>query len=122
MASDRCFRVVALGEEVDLGMPSPVVERFDVEGRGPELGPMARHVRTPQLLAAMDGGRWGLWLAPPGPAPTAPTWHEFQATQAVLLAPGTWHRGPVPLDRPRGSYLTVEAPRTNVIDFEEKVS
>ena len=115
------FAVVRLGQEVDLGMPGPAVELFQVQGRGRELGEMARHQRTPQLLAAMDGGRWGLWLAPAGPKPLGPTWHEFEAEEAVLLEPGTWHRGPVPLDREHGAYLTVEAPRTNAEDFEAKV-
>jgi hypothetical protein len=114
------FTVVQLGEEHPLGMPAPAVELFRVEGRSAEIGPLARHVATPQLLAAMDGGRWGLWLAPAGDAPVSPSWHEFAAHEAVLLEPGTWHRGPVPLDAASGTYLTVEAPRTNEIDFEER--
>jgi hypothetical protein len=101
-------------------MEWPAVELFRVEGRGPQLGPMARHVRTRQLLAAMDGGRWGLWLAAAGGArPEDPRWHEFAADEAVLLEPGTWHRGPVPLSADAGTYLTVEALRTNELDFEE---
>lgn len=114
------FTVVQIGEERSLGMPQPAVELFKVRGRTAELGPMARHVRTPQLLAAMDGGRWGLWLAPAGPSPVDPTWHTFEADVAVLLDPGTWHRGPVPLDAPEGTYLTVERPHTNQVDFEEQ--
>lgn len=114
------FSLVELGEERSLGMPDPAVELFRVTGRGRDLGPLARHVRTPQLLAAMDGQRWGLWLAPPGPHPEAPSWHEFRADEAVLLEPGTWHRGPVPLERDNGTYLTIEALRTNQLDFEER--
>jgi len=113
------FRVVEMGEEIELGMEAPAVELFRVEGRGPELGPLARHVRTPQLLAPMDGGRWGMWLAPPGDSPLDPTWHELSGDQAILLDRGTWHRGPVPLDGEAGSYLTVEAPHTNRDDFVE---
>lgn len=114
------FTTIHIGEEVPLGMPSPAVELFRVENRDASLGPLARHVATPQLLAAMDGGRWGLWLAPAGDAPVDPTWHVFPPDQAVLLEPGTWHRGPVPLDAPTGVYLTVEAPHTNTVDFEEQ--
>lgn len=101
-------------------MAGPAVELFRIEGRGPELGPMARHVRSPQLLAAMDGGRWGMWLAPPGDHPHQPQWLELRADQALLLDAGTWHRGPVPLEAPAGTYLTVEAPHTNQLDFEEQ--
>lgn len=114
------FQVVHVGEEIPLGMPGPAVELFRVEGRGRELGPLARHVESPQLLAAMDGGRWGLWLAPAGDRPVSPTWHEFPPDRAVLLEAGTWHRGPVPLDAESGTYLTVEAPHTNQVDFEEQ--
>ena len=114
------FRVVEPGEEQPLGMPSPAIELFRVSGRGPELGPLARHVKTPQLLAAMDGARWGLWLAPPGDHPVEPRWFTFEAHQAVLLEAGTWHRGPVPLDATEGTYLTVEAPGTNTHDLEEQ--
>ncbi len=114
------FQVVGVGEELGLGMPSPAVELFVVRDRDAALGPMARHVRTRQLLAAMDGGRWGLWLAPAGEVPRNATWHEFSAEVAVVLDTGTWHRGPVPLSAPTGRYLTVEAPRTNRVDFEEQ--
>ena len=114
------FRVIRVGEEVPLDIPEAAVELFRVSDRGPALGPMARHQRTPQLLAAMDGGRWGLWLAPPGPEPRDPSWHEFAADEAVLLTPGTWHRGPIPLDAATGTYLTNEAPHTNTLDFEEQ--
>jgi hypothetical protein len=114
------YRKVRVGEEADLGMPAPVVEIFHVAGRGRALGELARHQRTPQLLAAMDGGRWGMWLAPPGDAPRDPVWIELAADEALLLDAGVWHRGPVPLDRPAGTYLTVEAPGTNAVDFESR--
>lgn len=112
------FRRIPLGEEVDLGMPSPVVELFVVTGRDRTCVTMARHVRTPQMIAATDGGRWGMWLAAPGAAPVSPQWIELRHDEALLIEPGVWHHGPIPLDRSDGTYLTVEAPRTNTEDFE----
>ncbi len=112
------YRVVRMGEEVPLGMALPAVEIFTVQGRGRALGDMARHRATPQLLVAVDGRRWGMWLAPPGEAPVGPVWIEVAPEEALLLEPGTWHRGPVPLESDAGRYLTIEAPGTNQDDFD----
>src|SRR5438045_1989165 len=114
------FRRVALGEEVDLGTASPVVELFSVHGRDRTCGSAARHVRTRQLFAATDGRRWGMWLAPPGDEPRHPAWLEFGSDEALLIEPGVWHHGPIPLEGPDGTYLTVEAAGTNREDFEER--
>ncbi len=114
------YRRVAMDEERALGMERPAVELFRVEGRGRGVATMARHVKTPQLLAAMDGGRWGIWLAPAGAEPVEPTWVEVAFDEAILVEAGTWHHGPIPLDGDAGAYLTIEAPGTNRDDFEER--
>lgn len=114
------YRVIRPPEEVPLGMAMPAVELFSVQGRGRDVGEMARHVRTPQLLAATDGRRWGMWLAPAGDAPRHPVWIEVAPEEALLLDAGTWHLGPIPLEAEAGTYLTVEAPGTNRDDFERK--
>ncbi|MDP2310449.1 MAG: hypothetical protein Q8P18_30810 [Pseudomonadota bacterium] len=114
------YRKIPLGGEHPLGMERPVVELFRVSGRDRGVTTMARHVRTPQLLAAMDGGRWGIWLAPGGPTPLDPTWVEVAPGEAIVLDAGTWHHGPVPLAAEAGAYLTIEAPGTNRDDFEER--
>ncbi|MDP2312406.1 MAG: hypothetical protein Q8P41_05835 [Pseudomonadota bacterium] len=114
------YRVIHMDEEHPLGMPDAAVELFRVQGRDRTVVAMARHVRTPQLLAAMDGRRWGMWLAPEGPEPRDPVWVEVSAEETLLLDAGTWHHGPIPLDAEAGSYLTVEAPGTNRHDFESR--
>lgn len=114
------FRRIAIGAEHDLGMPWPAVEMFRVRNRDRTVRTMARHRRTKQLLAAVDGLRWGMWIAAPGDAPRDPFWIELGGEEALLLEEGVWHHGPIPLDRGDGAYLTVEAPHTNADDFEEK--
>jgi hypothetical protein len=114
------YRKVAMGEEREIGIPRAAVELFRVRGRSRACERMARHVATRQLLAAMDGGRWGIWVAAPGDEPRDPEWVEVAADEALLLEPGVWHHGPVPLEREEGAYLTVEAPGTNVVDFEAR--
>lgn len=111
---------VRMDEERPLGMEAPAVELFRVSGRGREVVTMARHVRTAQLIAGMDGRRWGMWLAPGGSEPADPSWVEVEADEAILVEAGTWHHGPIPLEAEAGSYLTIEAPGTNRDDFEAR--
>ncbi len=113
-------RILRMDEEHLLGIDRGAVELFRVSERGREVTTMARHVRTPQLLAAMDGRRWGMWLAPAGTDPVDPTWVEVAPDEALLVEAGTWHHGPIPLEAAAGAYLTVEAPGTNQDDLEER--
>lgn len=114
------YRILRMDQEHLLGIDRGAVELFRVTERGRAVSTMARHVRTPQLLAALDGRRWGMWLAPAGPEPVAPTWVEVAPDEALLLDAGTWHHGPIPLEAQSGAYLTVEAPGTNRDDFEAR--
>jgi hypothetical protein len=114
------YRHIRHGEELPLGMPGPAAGIFRVSGRDRTVVTMARHVRSPQLLAAIDGRRWGIWLAPRGDAPVGPIWVEVAPGEALLLETGTWHHGPIPLEEADGVYLTVEAPDTNRVDFEQQ--
>lgn len=115
------YRRLRAGEEVPLVLDRSAVEIFVVEGRDPRPVTMARHVNGPQLIAGMDGRSWGIWVAAPGEEPRAPEWVALAADEAILLDPGTWHHGPVP-DGERGTFLTVEAPGTNLDDFEARAT
>jgi ureidoglycolate hydrolase len=110
-------RKVRMGEELPLELARCAVELFEVAGRDPRPVEMARHVRGPQLIAGMDGRAWGIWVAPPGARPVAPEWVRVEADEAIVIEAGTWHHGPIP-EGERGRFLTVEAPGTNVEDFE----
>lgn len=112
--------VLRAGDALPLEVPNPSAQLFEVRGRSRQLGPLARHQRSPQLIAAVDGARWALWLAPPGDGPLRPTWHELEPHEAVWLAPGTWHRGPIPLAGERGTYLTVQQLHTDTLDHETR--
>jgi molybdopterin-guanine dinucleotide biosynthesis protein A len=112
------WRRLRVGDEVTLAIGDAAAEIFEVSGRDRSCPHLARHVRTAQLLAPMDGRRWGLWLAVPGARPAGPEWMELAGDEAVLLGPGTWHHGPIPLDAPTGTYLTVERAGTNADDLD----
>jgi L-aminopeptidase/D-esterase-like protein len=114
------WQVLDAGPAAMLGHNNLTAMIFTVtRGRAP--GTMARHRRTPQWLAALDGAPFGVWLSPPGPTPRDPAWVEVPAGAMLGLAPGTWHRGPVPLPEGRvGRYLSLEAPHTGTDDHEEQ--
>lgn len=117
------FRIVRAGEETALAMPGPAVEIFEVRRTDRECIAMARHVRTPQLFAALGGGRWGIWLAAPGPEPRDAAWIEVDPEAALVIDAAVWHDGPIllgPAGAARAAFLTLEAPRTNTEDFERR--
>lgn len=112
------YRVLHREADLPLALREPAVTLFVVRGRGREVVELARHLRSVQLLAALDGRRWALWLAAPGPVPQDPRWVELEPDQAALLDAGTWHHGPIPLEAEEGRYLTVEERGTNRLDHQ----
>ena len=52
--------------------------------------------------------------------PKCPDCQRKEPHEAVWLAPGTWHRGPIPLAGERGTYLTVQQLHTDTLDHETR--
>jgi len=84
---------------------------------------ITRHLAVTQALAALDGKRWFILLAPPDEPDNAealPDMDRLQAfcisgSQALVLHRSTWHAGPY-FQEDEVDFVNLELSDTNVVD------
>ena len=110
-----------LGLERDLGTPRFYLMKLTK--RPMAVTRITRHLAVTQALAALNGKRWYILLAPPDEPdnPQAlPNVDRLQAfcitgTQALVLHRSTWHAGPYFLED-EVDFVNLELSDTNVVD------
>ena len=117
---------VAFGAQdakLQLGLGTPRFYLMKLTKRSMAVTRITRHLAVTQALAALNGKRWYILLAPPDEPdnPQAlPNVDRLQAfcitgTQALVLHRSTWHAGPYFIED-EVDFVNLELSDTNVVD------
>lgn len=109
--------------QLDLGRGTPRFYTMRLQHKPLQVRHITRHRSVTQVLASAGGQPWVIVLAPPldpdradaEPAPAAIRAFRIAGHQALALARGTWHAGPL-FDTPQADFFNLELADTNSVD------
>lgn len=113
----------ALDARLHLGQGTPRFYLMKLKKRSMAVTRITRHLAVTQALAALNGKRWYVLLAPPDEPdnPLAlPNIERLQAfcisgSQALVLHRSTWHAGPYFVED-EVDFVNLELSDTNIVD------